>query len=245
METALTLTIMLQKSLLLSSLIFLGFNNLFGQSKELDRSKIFHFGLGIRSLVATDMLTTGEVNEMKEGVRFASAPQVSFGLDARIRMKLKGRFSLQSGISSLRRNYNFETGTDSLSYSGQLRLSSFSIPISGLLKVPISKRAKVGVEFGLAGELMPSEVGAGEPEGYYSHIYVHRRFRTTLSMGTQFTQEFYNGWSAEIGVHYTRMLGRLGSYYSDYDPENVTKVVSHRNDLLGHYFSIQLLVFFP
>ena len=177
-----------------------------------------------------------------EGVDFSFEPHLSSGLDALIRFKLKDRFSLQSGISAIRRSYNYGISTDTLGFSGSLIQTSFQIPITGLLQVQISDKMNVGTEVGLVAEIFPGDVAAGD-EDHYALIYVQRRFKSSLKASALTNYELESGAKLEFGLTYQRLLGRLGSFYLDY--EGAANTISTRTDLQGHFFSANIAFFFP
>lgn len=192
--------------------------------------------------MTSDLLSVGETQMTKEGIDFTYAPKFSLGIDAIIRLKLKGRFSLQTGLSSIRRDYDFGIASDTLSYSGFIRNAGFQIPITGLLQVPISDKAKMGIEVGYVQDALPTNVSSGT-DSFLTYIYVINRFRPALRTSAVFSQGFNNGSSFEVGFTYHRMLGRLGTIIMDYDPGEVR--VTNKSDLSGHFFSFNLAFFFP
>ncbi|MBI1185274.1 hypothetical protein GC194_13465 [bacterium] len=236
--------IKLLKSLLLCNLLLLLFFSTARAQEKDERSKLVKFGIGFKSVASSDLLSGGAATFLKNGVTFSFQPRYSMAIDAVVRFKLRDRFSFQTGITNIRRGYNYGMSTDTLSYKGYLRQPSFQIPFNAILDVPIAKNAKMGVEGGLIAEMIPGEVGSGNND-YYTYIYIVSRLKSSLRAGAHINFDLKNGSAIEVGFLYNRMLGRLGSFYMDYDPSNSNTVVSNRSVLQGHFFALNFLYFLP
>ena len=129
MDVSISMTRLLRSSSLFSLLAFGLIANGQVEGPE-DRREIIKFGLGIKSVMTSDLLSVGETRLSNAGVDFSYSPQLSFGIDAIVRFKLKGRFSFQTGLSSIRRNYDFRIATDTLGYDGGIRQTGFQIPLN-------------------------------------------------------------------------------------------------------------------
>lgn len=233
----------LPKTLLLFSfLLWLPFWTT-AQRKGKPEEQIVDFGLGLRTIASTDLLSTGAVTVFNEGVDFSYAPRMAFGIDAIIRFKLKGRFSLQTGISSIRRGYSYSMDNDSVRYEDFLRLTSFQIPLTGILQVPISEKGKVGLETGFVLDMLPTNAASGNEEDYQSLVFVKRRFNPALRATAFYSHALEKGGMIEIGGGYHRFLGTLGNLYMDFGP--VSNQVTNRSPLQGHFFYLGATFFFP
>ena len=228
-------------SFLLSGLILT--SSAKAQSTLGERNQIVRFGIGLRMVATSDLLSTEPLETLDRGVLFSYEPSLSRGIDAIIRFKLRNRFSLQTGITSIRRSYNFGMSTDSLQFSGSLIQTGFQLPFTGILEVPIAKKSKVGVEGGGIAEMIPGEVGSGPQEGYYAFIYVQSRLKLSFKTSAFINFDLNSGGKIETGFTYVRMATRLGSFYMDYDPG--IEVISNRRDLQGHFFTFNVAFFFP
>jgi hypothetical protein len=238
--------IKLLKSLLPFNLLVAGlvFSSLAqAQSTAEERNEVVKFGIGLRLVATSDLLSTGPVETLDRGVLFSYEPRLSRGIDAIIRFKLRNRFSLQTGITSIRRSYNFGMSTDSLQFSGSLIQTGFQLPLTGILEVPIAEKSKVGVEGGFIAEMIPGEVGSGPQEDYYAFIYVQSRLKGSFKASAFINFDLESGAKIETGFSYVRMATRLGSFYMDYDPG--TQVITNRKDLQGHFFTYNISFFFP
>lgn len=236
----LTLMTTLLKNLLRSSLLFLPLFTL-AQRIPVDNSPV-DFGLGIRSVVSSDLLSTGTFSAISEDVTFSYAPRPSLGIDAIIRFKLRGRFSLQTGISSIRRGYDVTMDDGSVKFEDYIRLTSFQIPITGILQVPISERGKMGLETGFVLDMLPTDAASGA-DSFQSFIYVSNRFNAALRATAFFSQDIEKGGRVEIGAGYHRLLGNLGNLYMDFGLPSEVK--TFKTPLQGHFFYLGATFFFP
>lgn len=230
----------LLRSSLLYSTLFIGVIAT-AQTPE-DRREIIKFGVGVKTLMTSDLLSVGEATFINEGVSFSYAPKLSFALDAVVRIKLKGRFSIQTGLTTLRRSYDFQIASDSLSHGDFIRQTGYQIPLTALLQVPISDRAKVGIEAGYVQDAFTTNIAKGN-DSFLTYIFVNGRFKPALRTSAVFSQGLKDGSAIEFGFAYHRMLGRLGTIIMDYDPGSVQ--VTGRGDLSGHFFSLNIAFFFP
>lgn len=238
----LTSTTTLRRILLLSSLLLVLPYGARAQRNNKPIEQTVFFGLGIRTIASTDLLSTGAVSVISEGVNFSFEPKMALGLDAIIRFKLKGRFSLQTGISSIRRGYGYSMDDGAERYEDYVRLTSFQIPLTGILQVPISERGKIGLETGFVLDMLPTNAASGG-ENYQSLIFVRRRFNSALRATAFFSQELEKGGMIEIGGGYHRLIGRMGNFYMDFGP--TADVITNRTAIQGHFFYLGATFFFP
>ncbi|MFY0673910.1 MAG: hypothetical protein JXQ87_10915 [Bacteroidia bacterium] len=232
---------LLPYSLLIVCLCFASFAQ--AQSTAKERNEVVKFGIGLRMVATSDLLSGAASETLDRGVLFSYEPRLSRGIDAIIRFKLRNRFSFQTGITSIRRSYNFGMSTDSLQFSGSLIQTGFQMPFTGIVEVPIAEKSKVGVEGGFIAEMIPGEVGSGPQEDYYAFIYVQSRLKGSFRASAFINFDLEGGGKIETGFTYVRMATRLGSFYMDYDPG--AEVISNRRDLQGHFFTFNVAFFFP
>ena len=215
------------------------------QSTAEERNEVVKFGIGLRLVATSDLLSTGPVETLDRGVLFSYEPRLSRGIDAIIRFKLKNRFSLQTGITSIRRSYNFGMSTDSLQFSGSIVQTGFQMPFTGILEVPIAENSKVGLEGGIVSEMIPGTVASGQQESYLAVIepFKGNRFKLAFRASAFLNFSLDNGGKVETGFSYVRMIRPVGTLYMDYDPG--TQVITNRKDLQGHFFTYNISFFFP
>ncbi len=239
----LTLTIKLPKSLsLFSSIAFLILftSGAFAQDAE-TRNEVVKFGIGIKAVATSELLSGGATAFQLKNVDFGYEPNLSQGVDAIVRFKLKDRFSFQTGISSTRRSYSYNISTDTSAYSGSLVQTSFQMPFTGLLQVQINDKMRIGTEAGYVAEMFPGDIATGD-DNHYTLIYVRKRLNSALKASAFTNYELNSGAKIELGLTYHRMLGRMGTFYMDY--EAISETISAKSDLQGHYFALNLAYFF-
>ncbi|MGB0428929.1 MAG: hypothetical protein ACPGLV_00550 [Bacteroidia bacterium] len=236
-------TIKLPKSLLPFRLIVLAlFYTLSSNAQNAEqRSEIIKFGIGVKAVATSELLSGAATTYALQGVNFSYESKVSRGIDAMVRIKLKNRFSLQSGITSVRRSYNYNISTDTLAFGGSLIQTSFQMPLTGLLQVQISDKMRIGTEAGFVAEMFPGDVASGDDE-HFALVYVRKRLNSALKASALTNYELNDGGRIELGFTYHRMLGRMGSFYLDY--EGVENTISGKSDLQGHFFSVNMAYFF-
>lgn len=211
--------------------------------REIDRNSVVDFGLGLRTVVNSDLLSGGTFSSVTEGVTFSYSPRVTMAIDANIRFKLRGRFSLQTGISSVRRGYFYSMEDNQTRFEDHIRLTSFQIPITGIVQVPTSERGKIGLEAGFVLDMLPTDAASGT-DSFQSFIYVSNRFNPALRASAFYSQGLQNGGVIEIGAGYHRLLGGLGNFYMDFGPVGGGTVHS-RTSLQGHFFYAGVSFIFP
>jgi hypothetical protein len=194
--------------------------------------------------MSSEALWGGEVVLQEQGVAFSYAPRLSMAIDSKLRFPLRDRFAFQTGISMVNRAYGFSIIGTTDTFRGKLRQPGFQVPLLGLLQVPLSARATIGLEAGPVLEMNPSDVGSGN-EWFYALVYMKSKTKVSLRAGAVIGTSFKSGAAMDIGLYYNRMMGNLGSLYMDYGPQDAPGLVSVRSALQGHYFALGLSFWFP
>lgn len=233
----------LPRSLLCSSILFLALIVPFRIVAQ-ERHSVVWFGVGASLVSSSDALWGKEVAIVEQDVRFSYAPRISMSIDSKLRFPLGDRFLFQTGISMINRSYRYAMRGAGDSFASKLRQPGFQIPVLGVLQVPLSANFRIGLEAGPVLEMNPSDVGSGN-ESYYALVYMKSKAKASLRAGAVIRTELKSGSSMDIGLYYNRMMGRLGSIYMDYGPQDAPQVVSIRTDLQGHYFAMGFSFWFP
>lgn len=228
-------------SKLLMPLVLVAFVSVAAAQDISERNKWVRFGVGTRAIFTSDFLQTGPVEGVSNGVNFVYDNGYSQAIDARIRFKLRDRFSLGTGLSSMRRNYNYSISSDSLQTDGRIRSTAFQLPIRAHLMVPISKNTQAGIQLGFVQEFFPTSAASGN-DSFYTVIYVRPRYKLAFDAGFQLDFKLKDNSIINVMAGYQRMLSEMATMYMDYQPRLET--TTYNTPLEGHFFNLGITYYF-
>ncbi|MCI5057743.1 MAG: PorT family protein [Flavobacteriales bacterium] len=159
-----------------------------------------------------------------------------------IRRGLSKRWSLETGINFIRRNYRFNYSIDSiLNGERKVRIVSYEVPLLALLYIRLSDKWYMNTAFGASTVFYPSDVGFDNLDIVAD---VLRRNWVQLGLnanvGYEYRTEEKGYFYAGISLH--RPFNNIYRGFFTFDTNNTP--VQARSNLYGSYFTIDFRYFF-
>jgi hypothetical protein len=167
----------------------------------------------------------------------------SFGMS--VRVGITNTISLETGISQIRRAYDFRIVNDTSGYDGsnRVRFTGYEIPVTGLVYIRLGERTWMNTALGASIDLYPSDVQRDVEQGriyIYKHDWV--RFGILANMGVEYRTEksgtFY------IGASYHRPFNDMATAEFTYYGPRFQGTYDMRTTLDGSYLTLDLRYFF-
>ena len=212
---------------------------------------VTNFGLSFRPIIPLGLVNTQgfSVKDQYSGTDFNLAARPSYSMGAVIRFGLTNRFSLETGIHYVARNYNFKLDDSDYPYSSaSLRFSCYEIPLHGMVFVRLGEQTYMTATAGLVFDLFPTgglvthdrdTIEYGMLENHWIH----------LSLGSNLGFEWRtekNGWFY-FGASYHNTLGDMAKIFISYRKpytNTFVRLISPDPSVNGNYLSLDLRYFF-
>lgn len=150
------------KNLLIIALVSLS-------TQILSQERVSTFGFQMKPIIPSNLFRAGITELSKNGVDYAVNQELGYAFGGVMRFGLNKWFSLESGISFVRRNYSASVFHEELAFSDttNFRIIGYEIPISGLVFVRLADKIYMNASFGLALDMFPSDVFSGSSRDFY------------------------------------------------------------------------------
>ncbi len=222
-------------------------------TQVLAQERVTTFGLQVKPIIPSNLFNAGSEELSQNGIDYTVDQRIGHSIGGVIRFGITNWFSLESGISYVKRNYSLMLAHEELGYNDTARygIVGYEIPISGLVFVRLSDEIYMNTSFGLALDMFPSEVGS---EG--NGDFFQRSFRRGFGQNNSFLNWAKLGLIANIGFEYrTEESGYFyigASYHRPFTPIYDTQfnyIYGQNLDegsipITGNYLTIDLRYFF-
>lgn len=155
------------------------------------------FGIQVKPVVPLeyfDPSVTAEREHLSCGMELTGG--FAFGMS--VRVGITNAISLETGLGSIRRNYNLTIANDTSMYNetGSLRYTGYELPVTGLVYIRLGEYTWMNTALGVSMDFYPSDVQSVLDEGT---AYV---FRTNWAQASML---------GNLGVEYRTL--RSGTFY--------------------------------
>lgn len=206
-----------------------------------------HLGFQFRTLIPNEFFSGAPIALNGDSVHGSVESGIGFGFGMIIRHDFTERWSLETGINQLRRNFIVKADNEYNSEQESMKMAfiNYEIPVRGLYYLQISREWYMNIMSGISFNMNPSDVYKNSDNFNYQ-TYIDKRSWLTLSLlanvGIEYRTEesgnFYAGFSLHrpfrdvmrADLHYTSN-GNVKSTTSSYLP--------------GNFLSLDLRYFFP
>lgn len=205
------------------------------------------FGFQIKPIIPVDYFNAGPQTVSDSLVEINITPKTGFSFGILIRHNFSKLFALETGISSVRRNYDVTaTGlTNSRSDQTDFGFVGYQVPIQGLIYIQLSEKIFMNTTAGVGLDMYPSSIKSMGEKAILGNL-TYRQFWINYSLlanlGFEYRTEekgvFY------IGASFNRPFNPIAesNYTYNYDGDNNTYL---SNLLNGNYLTLDLRFFFP
>jgi hypothetical protein len=108
-----------------------------------------YFGIGYKPIFPTRVFRSGPIKTLNDTVAFGISPTFGFSLGMTVRIGLSKKFSIESGLYMLQRNYNLSYKyKESILVSNKLGMLNYELPINALVYIQLSKSIYSSVSTG-------------------------------------------------------------------------------------------------
>jgi hypothetical protein len=202
-----------------------------------------HFGLQVKPVIPLDYfdpLVTIEMPSVRGEVELKGG--FSFGMS--VRVGITNTIAMETGISQIRRAYDFSIVNDTNGYSGssRVRFTGYEIPVTGLVYIRLGERTWMNTAMGVSIDIYPSDVQRDVEQG---RIYIYRhnwaRFGVLANLGVEYRTE--NSGTFYLGGSFHRPFNDMATAeLTYYGPQFYPYTM--RNVLDGSYLTLDLRYYF-
>lgn len=127
-----------------------------GQGQEGETS----FGLSVKPMISGSLLNEGLANKSEKGLLVEIPKEFGYSAGMCIRHGFSKRFSIESGIHFVQRNYSFNITDRNYNRAAQypFRMVGYQVPVLALVYVQLTRQILMDVAFGLSVDMYPSDL---------------------------------------------------------------------------------------
>ncbi|HRH39434.1 MAG TPA: hypothetical protein PK760_13870 [Flavobacteriales bacterium] len=203
-------------------------------------------GLQVKPVLALDYFdptTTLKTDHLL--YRTALTGGLAFGMS--VRVGITKSISLETGLGSIRRNYDFSFYNDTSGYeeTGRIRYAGYELPITGLVYIRLGQKTWMNTAMGLSLDFYPSDAEALVKEG---SIYIFRKSWMQAgalgNLGFEYRSLKSGTWY--IGATYHRPFNEmaLADLTWNYFGPPAAHAYTQRMKLNGSYLTLDLRYYF-
>lgn len=188
----------------LTLLFGLSFIAALGQFKPEDQKTFF--GIEYKPIFSSNFFTTGPNFGFENNLTYSLHNTSGSSIGMVVRQNVVGKFSIESGINIITRNYHLELSDDTSSFtaSDDFKLVSYEIPVLGLVYVQAGERVFINAGTGFSFNFLPTELSSFQPN-VYSQLAVRKgwvKMALLAQLGAEYRTEnsgiFYLGSSFHL-----------------------------------------------
>ncbi len=203
------------------------------------------FGVQVKPVVPLDLfdpVTTVQREALTGRIELKGG--FSFGMN--VRVGLSNAISLETGISQIRRAYDFQLFNDTNGYAGadRVRFVGYEVPLMGLVYIRLGERTWMNTALGLSIDLYPSDVQRDVEEGRI-YIYRYNWVRTGIlgNMGVEYRTDQHG--TFYLGGSYHRPFNDMAvAEFTYYDRPSGFFPYNMRGVLDGSYLTLDVRYYF-
>jgi len=221
------------------------------------QERVATFGFQMKPIISSNLFSAGVTELSQNGIDYSVSQRAGYSFGGVMRFGLNKWFSIESGISFVRRNYSARVFHEELAFADttDFRIIGYEIPISGLVFVRLSDNIYMNASFGLALDMFPSDVFSGTSQEFYQYSG-----RTGFANSGSRIAFLKSGLLANIGFEYrTEKSGYFyfgASYHRPFSPiynTGITYAYSNNStnfedlgilQLSGNYLTVDFKYFF-
>jgi hypothetical protein len=201
-------------------------------------------GFQLKPIFRNEFFNSGNVSYSENNVSYTVDPRVGFSGGMIIRSDFGKRFSFETGINYVRRNYTLLVSDPDSSFNKSMNFGvvEYEIPLSFLVYVRLADRIYMNNSVGIGFNMFKrSEVDQGE---YVKSVFSRSTWiipgmiaNVGCEYRTKFSGNFY------IGGSYQLPFAKILTMMVDYDRGNSIESVDYKLSL--GYFAFDFKYFFP
>ena len=203
-------------------------------------------GFQFKPLFSSKFFNTGPESRTIQGIDFTVRPEGGYCFGMVLRRGITDRWSLETGINYVKRNYGIEIRDSSALTEGGFSMVSYDVPVLGLVFIQLSERIFMDVGLGFSLDFFPSDLRTINDT--YEHYSARKSWfspAVLANLGWEYRTEksgyFY------LGASYHRPFDYIyGTYlgYPDLRPLNSSIKTEPPITLSGNFLTFDIRYFF-
>lgn len=209
------------------------------------------FGVQFKPIFPLGIVNTdGEtIFDNVNGTQLDITTRGAYSFGAVIRMGLTKRFSLETGINYIQRNYDFKlSGNDFKASEASVRMIGYEIPIIGMVFVRLGEQMYMNAATGFTFDLFPTGgVASYDRDSIEYGLLESNWIVPALSANLGFEYRTKEHGYFYIGSSYHLPFQDIAAVYISYRPpgtNNFVQLVQPEPNISGTYLTIDLRYFF-
>ncbi len=203
------------------------------------QQNIFTAGFQYKPILASSFLSTGIKTISQNGIDFSVSQKFGYCTGMVLRRGLTKRFSLETGINYVKRNYALEITDTTFTGKSNFTIIGYEIPLQGLIFIQLGEKLFMNASAGLSWDMYPSNIATAGP------YFKHHSTRHSLFQSAVLANIGYEYRTAKSGYFYLGASYHLPFTYFfqsaiNYTPKN--EIVSMK--LRGNYLTLDFRYFF-
>lgn len=208
------------------------------------QERVTTFGLQFKPVIPSNLLRAGEVSLSDNGVNYTVDQKLGYSLGGVVRRGVTRWFSVETGISYVRRNFAASVYNDAGTFSDttRFRIVGYEIPVLGMVYVQLSDQIFMDAAFGLSMDMFPSNVSSGNSQAFYQKSFRNGWLLPGLIANVGWEWRTRKSGYFYIGASYHRPFIPIydSHLYYTHNGQNSEQVLQ----LSGNYLTLDLRFFF-
>lgn len=205
------------------------------------------FGFQIKPIIPVDYFNAGPQLLSDSLVEVNIDPRLGFSFGAIVRQRISKSISIESGISSVRRNYDVSAKglTNSSADKTDFGFVGYQVPLQALIYIQLSDKIFMNTTAGLGLDMYPSSVETIGENAKLINLTLRQywiNYSLLANIGFEYRTEekgtFY------IGGSFNRPFKNIAESNFSYNYEG-SKKTNLKTFLNGNYITLDLRFFFP
>ncbi len=171
------------------------------------QENIFTAGFQFKPIFQSDFFSTGTKSIQQNGINFSVSQQYGYCFGMVVRRGINKRFSVETGINYVKRNFSLSITDTSFSGKSNFTIIGYEIPIQCLIFIRLGEKLYMNTSGGLSWDMYPSDVQTADT--YFKHYSTrHSIFQASVlaNLGYEYRTEksgyFYLGASYHLPFTY-------------------------------------------
>lgn len=216
---------------------FIGFSA-FAQEKTIT------YGLQFKPIVPSSVITEKSLLQLEQDIEFTLNNNFGYSFGMSIRRGFTNRFTLESGINYVSRNFDFSIFDNILDVTEnqKFRIIGYEIPVMALVFIQLDDAVFMDAAFGASIDFFPSDVGTTTDLHY--HISQRKAFfMPSLLANIGWEYRTYDKGFFYLGGSFHRPFTNI--YFTGVRYERPTENIQTVFQTSGSYLTLDLRYYFP
>ena len=215
----------------------------FAQAQE----NTMNFGIQVRPLVPNEIFNGNAVDLANDTVRASVSDKLGVSVGMVIRYNFTERWSIETGINSIRRNYwiDAETVDTNITERFDIGMQTYEIPVQALYYVRLTEDIYMNALAGVSFNFFPSNHAKRSPDRHFLVSSKRKHWVSpSLIANIGFEYRTRNSGNFYLGASLHRPLDDMSQMTISYQVPGYLNAVAY-NWIRGNFLSVDLKYFFP